>query len=310
MSSVRPDGAYAVILQRTVYSCSMLSILIVNWNTRDQLRACLRSIYYIPPDEEFEVIVVDNASTDGSAEMVKKEFPQVQLVQPGKNTGYAAGNNLAFERATGEWILTLNPDTEVLPHTLQGAMDKLKANPSCGALGIKQVGLHGEVQQSVRGFPTFWGIFGDVTGLGRSLGGRLDSYRLNSFDYSEEGPAPQPMGTFLLFRRRALEDVGDPKHPFDESFPIFFNEVDLLYRLAKAGWPAFYTPEVKIKHLGGESTKQVRKSMIWESHRSLARFFEKHYKTPLTALFLPFFKALVYLGALIRARGIHAGFKT
>jgi len=256
------------------------------------------------------VIVVDNASGDSSAEMVKAEFPQAELIEPGQNTGYAQGNNLAAERAKGEWLLTLNPDTEVLEGTLQNAIEKLRANPKYGALGIQQIGKGGEVQRSVRGFPTFLGIIGDMLGLGRLFGGRLDSYRFTRFDYTKEQIVPQPMGTFLLLRREALEAVGDSRHPFDENFPIFFNEVDLLYRMSKAGWPCLYTPEVKIKHLGGESTKQVRKSMIWESHRSLARFFEKHYRTPITAPFLPLLRGLISLGALIRARGTHAGFQS
>jgi GT2 family glycosyltransferase len=258
-----------------------------------------------------EVVVVDNDSKDGSAEMVESEFPTAKLILPGKNTGYAAGNNIAFANASGDWLLTLNPDTEVFPATLQAAVDKLKANPTYGSLGIRQIGLEGETQRSVRGFPGFWGVFGDLSGLGKVFkGSKLDSYRLRAFNYDKEQAAPQPMGTFLLFRKAAIEKVGDPKHPFDEAFPIFFNEVDLLFRLKNAGWPCLYTPDVQIKHVGGMSTKQVKKSMVWESHRSLMRFFEKHYKTPLTAPFLPLLKGLVYFGAWIRARGYDVGFKS
>ena len=224
----------------------MLSILIVNWNTRELLAVCLSSIFAHPPAGALEVIVVDNDSRDGSAQMVKDDFPEVKLRVPGKNTGYAAGNNLAFELATGEWLLTLNPDTEVLPKTLQGAIDKLSSNSAYGVLGVKQVGVKGEVQASIRGFPRFWGIFGDLSGLGRLLPNSIfDSYRLRGFNYEREQTAPQPMGTFLLFRRRALEAIGDPRKPFDEGFPIFFNEVDLLYRMNKSGWPCLYTQRVE-----------------------------------------------------------------
>lgn len=288
----------------------MLSILIVSWNTKDLLRACLASIDRFHPKDEYEVIVVDNASKDGSAEMVEQEFPKVKLANPGKNTGYARGNNIAFEMASGDWLLTLNPDTEVLEGTLQNAVDILKAHEDCGALGVKQIGPDGNAQKSVRGFPGFWGVFGDISGLGKLMpNSKLGSYRMKNFDYEREQIAPQPMGTFLLFRRKALEDIGDPKKPFDESFPIFFNEVDLLYRLKLKGWNCLYTPNVSILHLGGESTKQVRKNMIWESHRSLMRFFEKHYRTRLTAPFMPLLRGLVFAGALVRARGYHAGFQ-
>lgn len=318
----------------------MLSVLIVNWNTRDLLDACLTSLEKYPPQEEMEIIVVDNDSKDRSAEMVRGKHPGAILIEPKANTGYAKGNNLAMAAANGEWLLTLNPDTEVYEGTLQTAIDKLRANPTYGALGARQIFTDGSTQHSVRGFPTLRGIFADITGLGP------DTYRLRDFDYEKEQPAPQPMGTFILFRREALESLpplegravskanwggvrpptsstsspatppgspGSPTSPsgevklapFDESFPIFFNEVDLLYRLHKTGWPALYSPDVKILHHGAEGTKQVRKNMIWESHRSLARFLEKHHPS----IWLPLVKGLIWLGALIRAKGVHAGFK-
>jgi GT2 family glycosyltransferase len=114
------------------------------------------------------------------------------------------------------------------------------------------------------------------------------------------------MGTFLLFRREALPD---PKHPFDEGFPIFFNEVDLLFRMKSAGWDCLYTPNAQIFHHGGESTKQVKKSMIWESHRSLVRYLRKHSGTVASRLGLPFVAAAIYAAAFVRAKGYHAGFR-
>lgn len=280
----------------------MLSVLIVNWNTRDLLRACLRSLREHPSTEPMETIVVDNASTDGSAEMVRAEFPEATLVASTVNTGYAKGNNLAFAAAKGEFLLTLNPDTEVNAETLDGALAALARHPKAGAVSVRLVGTDGKTQRSVRGFPTVLGILGDVLKVG-------DAYRLTRFDYEKEGPAPQPMGTFLLFRREALAAIGDPARPFDEEFPIFFNEVDLLKRLDEAGWPTVYTPTACVLHHGGESTKQVRKAMIWESHRSLIRYLRKHKGTGLGALALPLVAGVVTLAALIRARGVHEGFR-
>lgn len=285
----------------------MLSILIVNWNTRDLLRKCLQSIEDHPPKSDFEVIVVDNASSDQSAEMVKTEFPQVILIASQENTGYARGNNLAFEAAKGNYLLTLNPDTEFDDPSLQCAQDVLDANPKFGALGARQIALDGSTQLSVRGFPTILGIAGDILKL---KSGRFGSYRLADFDYEREQVAPQPMGTFLLFRRSALEAIGNPSAPFDESFPIFFNEVDLLYRLNEAAWPCMYSPKVRVIHHGGEGTKQVRKSMIWESHRSLVRFLRRHkvrwWNAPLYWLVF----GVVLAAAFVRARGYSAGFRS
>lgn len=281
----------------------MLSILIVNWNTRELLHECIQSVERFPPSSDYETIVVDNASTDGSAEMVRENFPNVRLIASQVNTGYAKGNNLAFEAASGEFLLTLNPDTEFRDDSLDRAISVLKTNPRYGVFGARQIGLDGSTQASVRGFPTLGGIAADLVGM-------KNSYRLQDFDYESEQPAPQPMGTFLLFRREALEAVGDPRKPFDESFPIFFNEVDLLYRLQEAGWPCLYSPQIRVIHHGGEGTKQVRKAMIWESHKSLVRFMRKHllrwWNAPLYWLVF----AVIYVGAFARTRGYSAGFRS
>ncbi len=268
----------------------------VNWNTKDLLRTCLGSIAKFSPREEYEVIVVDNSSNDGSAEMISREFPDVQLIAADRNLGYAAGNNLAVERAQGEWLLTLNPDTEFVDASLDFAVATLRDCPSYGALAGKLVGRDGKVQRSVRDFPTVWGI----------LGGR---YWLKEFDYGDEGPAPQPMGSFLLYRKSALEAVGNPRKPFDEQFPIFFNEVDLLARMKAAGWPCLYTPKVQVIHHGGMSTKQLPKEMVWESHRSLARYLWKHGGIWFRILGWPFVAGALWTGALVRAKGFYAGFR-
>ena len=288
----------------------MLSIVIVNWNTRDLLLACLQSIHANPSAEPMETIVVDNNSADGSADAVESQFPNVRLIRSDSNLGYAAGNNLGFAAATGNAILTLNPDTEVRTATLDVALSLLREHPTVGVVGVKQVEPSGRVQLSVRGFPSFKGIVGDITGLGkRNPGSVWDSYRLTSFNYELEQECPQPMGTFNLFRREALAAIGNPGAPFDTQFPIFFNEVDLIYRLRLAGWKCLYTPRAEVLHHGGESTKQVRKSMVWESHLSLIRYLRKHSKPGLGRIGAEFISLIVWIGALVRARGFSAGFR-
>lgn len=282
----------------------MLSIIVVNWNTKDVIRRCLSSIRKNSLMHSHEVIVVDNASVDGSADMIASEFPEVTLIRSQTNLGYAAGNNLAFSQASGEWLLTLNPDTEFVDGSLDVAVDCLASMSDYGVLGAKQILPDGSVQRSVRGFPTYLGVLGEIE-IFRKL---FNSYRLDDFDYEEMQEAPQPMGTFLLFRRQALTEIGDPKKPFDEGFPIFFNEVDLLYRLRQAGWKCIYNPKVRIWHVGGESTKQVRSSMIWETYRSLVRYMRKHHST---FVYWPALAMLAVLGfavTFVRARGYHRGF--
>ncbi len=274
------------------------------------LRSCLVSILRFKIAVLFEIIVVDNNSSDGSAAMVAAEFPSVKLVASKVNTGYAKGNNLAFAEATGDLLLTLNPDTEFDNESLSLAVQILTSTDSFGVLGIKQIGMDGKTQRSVRGFPTLLGIFGEVTGLAKSLPNSVfGAYRLHAFDYEKEQPGPQPMGTFLLFKRAAMEAIGDPSCPFDEDFPIFFNEVDLLKRLADAGYPCLYTPKAHVLHHGGESTKLVKKSMIWESHRSLVRYLHKHNRNGLSKVGILLVTPLIYLVAMVRAKGYDAGFR-
>lgn len=287
-----------------------LSIVIVNWNTKPELQECLTSLQQAQFDEDWEPIVVDNASSDGSAEMVRNLFPTCRLIASNQNLGYAAGNNEGIAVSQGEFILTLNPDTVLPPDTLARSVQVLRQKPDFGVLGVQLIGLDGNTQRSVRGFPTPIGIFGAFTGLAKLFpGSAFDSYSLQSFNYNKSQPAHQPMGTFLLYRRSALDAIGALPRPFDEQFPIFFNEVDLLKRLADAGLPCWYESEIAIQHVHGAGTKKVRKAMIWESHRSLARYLHKHWAFGARKLAMPFIGALLWVSALIRAKGFHVGFR-
>mgnify|MGYP000851865926 FL=1 len=288
----------------------MLSVVIVNWNTRDLLDLCLGSIQEHSPKIPFEVIVVDNGSGDGSAAMVEQKHPWAKLLSFTENLGYAEGNNRGLGVATGEWILLLNPDTEFMDASLDHSVRWMNEHPGVGAVGAQLIGFDGQIQESVRGFPTLVGIFGNWTRLDRVWpNGPLGRYRVPRFDYQKTQECDQPMGTFLLFRRSSLEELGPLEKAFDSDFPIFFNEVDLLKRLNERGWIIMYEPSIKIRHLGGAGTRQVRKNMIWESHRSLVRYFRKHLRGP-QRLLLPLVTALAWTGAFIRARGYHAGFRT
>jgi len=284
----------------------MLSILIVNWNTCEYLRRCLRSISEHAPNVPLQVVVVDNASSDGSAEMVRAEFPWVELEASDKNLGYAAGNNVAFAMAKGVCQLTLNADTEFFDDSLQVAVDFMKVRTGVGVLAGKLLDANRRtVQHSMRSFPTPGVILPEMFGLAKLFPKKFGGYRQMNFDYSREGEAEQPMGSFLLFRKAALNEVG----AMDERFPIVFSDVDFLFRLNNAGWQIWYSPHVKLIHHGGRSTKQIPKAMIWESHRSLIRYYWKWYRTWWSAPLLVLFGGIVWLGAFVRARGWNAGFR-
>jgi len=282
-----------------------LSIAIVNWNTREYLERCLRSIFEHPPDCEFEVIVVDNASTDGSAKLVADNFHNVTLISNSENLGYARGNNQAIETSSGEFILLLNPDIEVKPGALDALLAFAKAHPEAAAVGCRLIHPDGRIQRSVRSFPSPAAVLFEYLKISRIFpNSRLfGRYRMTYFDYSTAAEVDQPMASCLLLSRRALDDVGT----FDEQFPIFFNDVDWCYRAKKKGWKIFFTPDAEVIHHGGASTTQVRAKMISESHRSLARFYAKHYRGKMCAVIYWLIMIAIFTNSFfasrIKARG-------
>lgn len=259
----------------------VLSIVIVNWNTRDYLRQCLTSIAENPTQAEYEVIVVDNASPDDSAGMVRAEFPNVQLTANTENRGYAEGNNQGMEIARGRCVLLLNPDVQVKPGALDALLDFTESHPDAAAVGCRLVGKDGRVQGSLRSFPEPWGVLFEYAKLSKLFprNRRLASYRMTWFDYDREIEVDQPMGSCLLLSRQAIQDIG----MFAEEFPIFFNEVDWLYRAKQKGWKVFFTPAAEVIHVGGASTRQRKPAMARESHRSMKLFYGKHYRARIPA---------------------------
>ncbi len=255
-----------------------LSIVMVNWNTRDYLLDAVGSILQNPPECDYEIIVVDNASSDGSADAVAAQYPGVRLISNTENAGYARGNNQGIRVSRGAFVLLLNPDVLVPAGALSLALRVMEAEPAIGAIGAKLIHPDGRVQKSIRGFPTPFAIACEAFGLARLFPRShvLAAYRMPWFDYDRRGDVDQPMGTFLLIRREALDQVG----LLDERFPVFFNEVDWCYRARRAGWRIVYVPEVAIIHYGGASTRQVAPAMAWESRRGLLTFLRKHYSKP------------------------------
>lgn len=273
----------------------MLSVGIVNWNTWEELRACLRSLQAHPFSGGQEVIVIDNASMDGSAERMRAEFPAVRLIANDTNAGYARGTNQALAAARGDLLLLLNPDVEVLPGALDTLAALLRDRPDAAAAAPKLIHPDGRVQHSVRGFPEPGPLLWDILGLARVFPNSrvFAAYRMPYFDYDATGPAPQPMASCLLLTRRAYETVG----PMDERFPLFFNDVDWCLRARAAGFVIYYTPQAMVIHRGGASTGKARKASVWESHRALLRFYEKHYRRKIGRPLYALIGAIVTLGA-------------
>ncbi|MGD8239441.1 MAG: glycosyltransferase family 2 protein [Armatimonadota bacterium] len=272
-----------------------MAVCIVNWNTRECLARCLECVVREGAEE---VVVVDNASDDGSADMVAERFPDVRLIRNEENMGYAAGNNQAIGASSGEYVLLLNPDVELHEGALGTMLDFMGENERAGALGCKLILPDGSVQQSCRTFPTPRVLLWEATGLSRLLPRSrvFGRYRMGQWDYGDVREVDQPMASCLMLRRAAIEEVGE----FDERFPIYFNDVDLCLRLKQAGWRVFYTPAATALHHHGQATRQAGRRMITESHRSLAAFYRKHYRGKIGAPAYWMSMALIGAGRLWR----------
>lgn len=259
-----------------------LSAIIVNWNTSSLLEACIRSIEKFPPDCEHEVVVVDNASSDFDEAEFRGSFPNTVLIANSENTGYARGNNQGIERASGDYILLLNPDTQVTDGALRHLIEFMESHLEAAAAGPRLVRPDGSIDRSVRGFPYPGPIAWELLGLAKLFprSRRFGAYRMSYFTYDEAVEVDQPMGSCLILRKSAIDDIG----MLDEQFPIFFNEVDWLYRAKQKGWKVYFTPDAVVIHHGGAGTRQAgRRKMRRESHDSLLKFYEKHFRGDMSA---------------------------
>lgn len=261
-----------------------LSVVIVSWNTRELLRRCLQTLRQdleaYPGAGRFEVFLVDNASADGSAQMVAKEHPWVKLTANSENRGFAAANNQAFATASGDYVLLLNPDTEVQPGAIAHLIHFLEAHPQAGIVAPQLLNSDGSIQRSCRAFPTFLGMVYELVGLskmfpaGSKAGAKFREYKMLDWNHDDEREVDQPEGACLLLRRKVIEEVGT----LDEGFFMLFEEVDWCFRIKQQGWEIWFTPGARVIHHYGQSIKQVKTKMILSSHRGLYRFWRKHYR--------------------------------
>lgn len=259
---------------------SQLDVCIVSWRTRDLLRTCLRSIVGQP--HIGLVVVVDNASGDGTVEMVREQFPAVHLIANEDNLGFARGSNQAIAATRADALLLLNPDTEVHPGAPAALLDVFRQDSRAGGAAAQLLLPDGSVQRSCRSFPTPAALLYDALGLARLFpkSRTFGRYRMTYWDHATRREVDQPMASALALRRAALVEVGG----FDEQFPLFFNDVDLCYRLWAAGWKIIFEPAAKVTHRGGSSTWQVRPAAILASHDGLIHFYRKHYRGKVSML--------------------------
>ncbi len=244
-----------------------LSIIIVSYNVAAYLRQCLESVSRIQDSFSYDIHVVDNASGDGTCDMLRKKFPHVRLTALPYNAGFAKANNLALRQAQGRVMLLLNPDTHFVAGRLRGMLDYFDRNPGVGALGCKILNPDLTLQPSCYRFPTLGSIFGMFFFGSRFFDPflHLDENTVHDVDFVR--------GAFLALRREALEEAGF----LDEAFFMFGEETDLCFRMRKAGWRVVYHPETVIVHYKGKSTEQLPGNMLPQRMRSTLLFFRKHH---------------------------------
>lgn len=273
-----------------------LTVIIVNYNVQHFLEQCLHSVRKASKNVTTEIFVVDNNSVDGSVNMVKEKFPEVQLIENKKNTGFSFANNQAIKIAKGEYFLLLNPDTVVEEDTFEKVIAFMDAHPDAGGLGVKMLDGKGNfLPESKRGLPTpsvaFYKIFGFSRLFPRSkIFGR---YHLGFLDKDKIHEVDILSGAFMLMRKSVLDKVG----LLDETFFMYGEDIDLSYRIILGGYKNYYFPETRIIHYKGESTKKSSVNYVFVFYKAMVIFANKHFSQNNAKLFSFLINIAIYLRA-------------
>ena len=270
-----------------------LDVVIVSFRCEELLRECLTSLYANPPAGRLRVEVVDNASGDGTAEMVAREFPDAILTVNAHNAGFGRANNPALARGGAPYALDLNPHTRVTPGALDALLAQLDAHPEVGMIGPRLERTDGSFDHaSSRAFPTPLSALGHFTGVGRRAGasGALAAYRAPE---DVAGPVDAINGAFMLIRRRALAEVG----MFDTRYWMYMEDLDLCYRFAAAGWTTWFEPSVTVTHAKAGTSGDHRSPRLNRAfHYGMFRFYRDHY----AAANSPLLNGAVYAGIAVK----------
>ncbi len=270
-----------------------LSIIILNWNNKGVIFDCLGSVFREIENLDAEVIVVDNGSTDGSLELIKKNYQKVVLIENKENFLFAKGNNQGVGKAKGKWIMTLGSDTIIQKDAIKLLLDKAKSLchpepvegssdsvPLCKTILAPQlISKSGSVLLSCRKIPTFWNmakymVYSFFVRHFDTKNVFWGEYRMVDWNHDTERFVEQPEATCWLGQKSFFESIGGL---FDEEFPLYFNDVETAIRVKKAGGKFLFCPEAKVVHLGGQSTKNWSENRLWLFREGLLRLYTKHY---------------------------------
>lgn len=272
-----------------------LSVIIVSYNTKDLLKKTIESVVKTAKNVEYEIIVVDNASGDGSPDMVLECFPEVVLIKSDKNEGFACANNKGIKIAKGSYVLLLNSDTVVVEDCIRKCIDYMYMHDDIGALGCKVVLPDGRLDHACkRGFPTPGASLAYMLKLDRLFkdNRKFGQYDMTYVGEDEISEVDAVMGAFMMVRREAVLEVGG----LDEEFFMYGEDIDWCFRIKEKGYKVVYYPEGKIIHYKGSSSKKRRFMTVYEFHRAMYIFYNKHYRNKYNFLV----NILVYIGITLK----------
>ena len=252
-----------------------LSVVIVNYNVKHFLEQCLHSLEQAAVGIDHEVIVVDNASTDGSTEYITTRFPSIKWMACRENNGFSKGNNIAIAQAKGEYILLLNPDTIVTKEAIEGCVEFMDTHADAGACGVYMLRTDGTfAPESRRALPTPFVSFCKMSGLSKLFpkSRTFGRYYMQYLDKEDTNPIEIISGAYMMLRHKTIKKTG----ALDEDFFMYGEDIDLSYRILKAGYNNYYLP-LRILHYKGESTNKSSYRYVHTFYRAMQLFFKKHY---------------------------------
>lgn len=272
---------------------SELSVVIATWNCKKYVEECLHSFRQHVRISS-EVIVVDNASTDGTAEMIAQQFPEVRLIRSADNVGFARANNIGILASNSRYLALINPDVKLLAGCVERALAAIEAEPSVGMLGPGMIGRDGSVHRSGMRFPTLWNLLCDALALHRVFGRRpiFGGHLMADFNWDSSRDVDVLSGWFWLIRRDALREVG----LLDEQFFMYGEDLDWCKRFRDAGWRVVFEPKAAAIHYGGGSSEQAPIRFCLEMQRSNQQYWNKHHPR----ITRPLYVAIVSLHSLVR----------
>ena len=277
-----------------------LSVVIVSYNVRELLTACIESVVKASEGIDAEVFVVDNKSADDTVEVISRDYPWVHLINNKENLGFSKANNIAIRQSEGEYVLLLNPDTVVAEGTLRGVVEFMDQHPEAGGAGVRMHNADGTLApESRRAVPT-------PLVAARKMLGFTKRYYMSNLSWDKPGKIEVVSGAFMMLRRKAIDQVG----LLDEDFFMYGEDIDLSYRLLKGGWQNWYLP-LDIIHYKGQSTQKSDFRYVHVFYQAMLIFFRKHYSHLSIFFTLPvkvaiYFRASLALADLIRKK-LHLG---